>query len=139
MADRSRVLSLTLFAACALLVVFAAASLFGDDASDAAGTAAVADEGSDEPAAPKDCYGALRYFSGDRDNARYIVWRESRNDPTAQNPRSSAAGCFQLTARHAWRFVEVGCSWSRRYEPVCNAKAADHLFREAGWDPWKLS
>ena len=84
----------------------------------------------------EDCYGALGYFSGDEEQARYVVWRESRNDPTAQNSRSTAAGCFQLIRQHAWRFESVGCSWAQRYEPVCNTRAADHLYRVAGWSPW---
>src|SRR5215471_1192073 len=33
--------------------------------------------------------------------AKSIVWRESRNQPAAQNSVSSAAGCFQLMAIHA--------------------------------------
>lgn len=84
-----------------------------------------------------DCYGALHHFPGDRATARQIIHRESRNNPRAQNPRSTAAGCFQLLRMHAWRFDAVGCSWAQRYQPVCNVKAAAHLYRAAGWSPWR--
>ncbi|MGI9577184.1 MAG: transglycosylase SLT domain-containing protein, partial [Microthrixaceae bacterium] len=130
----SRTVPLALFGGCLVLFVLTAASMLSDPEPPGSDPVAVAvpDE-TDQDQKIEDCYGALGYFSGDRENARYVIWRESRNDPSAQNPRSTAAGCFQLIERHAWRFDEVGCSWSRRYEPVCNTLAADHLFREAGW------
>lgn len=68
--------------------------------------------------------------------AHRIVYRESRGIATAQNRSSTAAGCFQLLQIHAWRFNAVGCSWAQRYDPVCNTKAALHLYREAGTRPW---
>ena len=86
-----------------------------------------------------DCYSAIdRYWPGDKARMRQIVWRESRNNPSAQNSRSSAAGCAQLLALHAHRFDAVGCSWARRYEAACNIKAAADLYRQAGWSPWNL-
>ena len=92
-----------------------------------------------EAARSTDCYGALGHFSGNHDDARRIIHRESRNNPAAQNSRSSAAGCFQLLKMHSWRFDAVGCSWAQRYDAVCNTKAADHLYRQAGWSPWRLT
>ena len=83
-----------------------------------------------------DCYSALHHFPGDHATARRIIHRESRNDPTAQNSRSSAAGCFQLLSIHAWRFDAVGCSWAQRYNASCNLRAAYHLYQAAGWSPW---
>ena len=69
--------------------------------------------------------------------ARSIVWRESRNNPTAQNRRSSAAGCFQLLAVHSPRFRKLGLSWSHdRYNADANARVALDLYRTAGWSPW---
>jgi hypothetical protein len=91
------------------------------------------------PASSSDCYGALGHFSGDHGMARKVIHRESRNNPAAQNRSSSAAGCFQLLSMHAHRFDAVGCSWAQRYNAVCNVKAADHLYRAAGWSPWRLT
>jgi len=83
-----------------------------------------------------DCYSALSYFSGSHSTARRVIHRESRNNPAAQNTSSSAAGCWQLLAIHDWRYAAVGCSATQKYQAVCNTKAADHLYRAAGWSPW---
>ena len=87
---------------------------------------------------PTDCYSALRYFPGDKTKARRIIRRESRNQPTARNPHSSARGCWQLLAMHNWRYRAVGCSPAQWSDPRCNTLAAAHLYREAGWQPWAL-
>ena len=84
-----------------------------------------------------DCYSALHHFPGDHATARRIIHRESRNDPAARNPRSSARGCWQLLhSLHAHRYSAVGCSPTQWSDPVCNTKAAAHLYRQAGWTPW---
>ena len=101
--------------------------------------AVIAEGQAREAARSTDCYGALHHFSGNHSDARRIIHRESRNNPAAQNSRSSAAGCFQLLKMHSWRFDAVGCSWAQRYDAVCNTKAADHLYRQAGWSPWRLT
>gem|GEM_PF-5292867 len=86
---------------------------------------------------PTDCYGALHHFPGDRATARRIIHRESRNQPAAANPSSSARGCWQLIhSLHSWRYSAVGCSPSQWADPVCSTKAAAHLYRQAGWTPW---
>lgn len=86
-----------------------------------------------------DCYTAIdRHWPGDKARMRQIVWRESRNQPAAQNSSSSAAGCAQMLALHAHRFAAVGCSWAMRYDADCNIKAAAHLYRAAGWSPWNV-
>lgn len=74
--------------------------------------------------------------SGSRQWAHNVVDRESGGDATAQNPRSSAAGCFQLLRMHSWRFDATGTSWAQRYDPVANTLAALHLYNEAGTRPW---
>jgi hypothetical protein len=68
--------------------------------------------------------------------AHRIVNRESHGIATAQNRRSSAAGCWQLLSMHAWRFKATGSSWAQRYEAVANTLAALHLYRAAGASPW---
>jgi hypothetical protein len=75
--------------------------------------------------------------AGSRNWAHNIVNRESGGDPSAQNPSSSAAGCFQLLRTHAWRFNATGSSWAQRYDAVANTKAALHLYNEAGTRPWR--
>jgi len=70
--------------------------------------------------------------------ARSIMWRESNHIPTARN-RSGASGCWQLMLPlHANRFRAVGCDPARWADPLCNNRAAFHLFQEAGRAPWKL-
>ena len=88
-----------------------------------------------------DCYSALdrHWPASSRQWARSIVWRESRNQPTAANPRSTARGCGQLLlSLHGWRFTAVGCSPAEWADPDCNVKAMLHLYREAGTSPWSL-
>jgi len=88
---------------------------------------------------PADCYSAVdRYWPVEhRAWFRGVVWRESRNDPAAANPRSSARGCAQLLmSLHSWRFGAVGCSPSAWADASCNVRAALHLFRDAGRSPW---
>lgn len=93
------------------------------------------------PSPSVDCYQAIdrHWPASGRAKARQIVWRESRNIPTARNPRSSAKGCAQLLmSYHSWRYTAVGCSPSQWANPDCNIKAALHLYREAGWRPWAV-
>lgn len=88
----------------------------------------------------RDCNEAIdRHFSGNKEKMKRVVWKESTNNPRAQNARSSAAGCSQMLKIHAHRFNAVGCSWAQRYNADCNIKAADHLYREQGWRPWALT
>jgi hypothetical protein len=84
-----------------------------------------------------DCYQALdrHWPASSRQWARGIVARESGGDPRAQNPRSSAAGCFQLLSIHAHR---VPGGWGNRYDADANTLAALDLYREAGTSPWAL-
>lgn len=70
--------------------------------------------------------------------AERIMWRESNHQPTAYN-RSGASGCWQMMLPlHSRRFTAVGCSPSQWADPLCNNRAALHLFREAGRSPWNL-
>jgi len=89
---------------------------------------------------PTDCYSAIdQVFPASAQSwAKSIVTRESRNTPTAQNARSTAAGCFQLLAMHNFRYYEVGCTPYDKYDALCNTKAAYHLYQQAGTSPWSL-
>lgn len=86
-----------------------------------------------------DCNQAIdKYFPAEsREWFKGIVWRESKNQPGAQNSGSSAAGCAQLLKIHAWRFDATGSSWADRYNADANIKAAAHLYRDVGRSPWK--
>lgn len=91
---------------------------------------------------PTDCYSAMEQVWPSHlwSWGRTVIHRESRNIPTAQNPSSSAAGCWQMLQMHAHRFDAVGCSWAQRYDALCNSKAAWHLYQAAGGpSPWRLT
>jgi hypothetical protein len=89
---------------------------------------------------PQGCVDAMRRVWPESEWrwAEGIMWRESRHTPTAYNP-SGASGCWQMMMPlHANRFRAVGCAPSAWADPLCNSKAALHLFREAGRSPWNL-
>ena len=88
---------------------------------------------------PIGCHDAVDFYwpTDSRAWAHRIVQRESGGDPAEQNPRSSAAGCFQLMRVHAWRFDATGSSWAARYDARANTVAALHLYREQGSRPWR--
>lgn len=91
--------------------------------------------------ASKDCYTAISKHWPANLHAwgRSIVWRESRNTPSAANRSSTARGCWQmLMSLHAKRFYAVGCTPAQWANPDCNSKAAYHLYKAAGKSPWKL-
>lgn len=89
----------------------------------------------------RDCYQAVgKHWPASLQGwARGIVWRESRNTPTAANPRSSARGCFQMLLRYSAPFyAKVGCSNAMWASPDCNAKAAYQMYKVAGKNPWRI-
>lgn len=74
--------------------------------------------------------------------ARAIVQRESRGDPSAHNP-SGATGLFQVMTP-----LHCGKMGTPRATPACvaylenptnNAKVARALYMAAGWSPWAAS
>jgi len=74
-----------------------------------------------------------------RTTAHIIVERESRGIAWADNPTSSAAGCFQLLALHDDRYNDTpGCTVGDKYDAWCNTAAALSLYRDMGWTPWAL-
>ena len=89
----------------------------------------------------RDCYQAIakHWPAGLQPWARKIVWRESRNIPSAANPRSSARGCFQMLLRYSNPFYKkVGCNNYMWANPDCNAKAAYQMYKVAGKSPWRV-
>lgn len=89
-----------------------------------------------------DCYEAIdKHWPQESQGwADGVMWRESRNNPSAANTSSSARGCFQLLlSYHSWRYRAVGCSSGQWMDPDCNVKAAVHLYLEQGTTPWRLT
>lgn len=69
---------------------------------------------------------------------RYIVNRESRYQPWAKNPRSSASGLTQQLDIHAWRYERRGWDWNTdRFDAFKNLAIARDLYDAAGFSPWR--
>ncbi|MFZ4431566.1 MAG: transglycosylase SLT domain-containing protein [Microthrixaceae bacterium] len=92
------------------------------------------------PPPARDCNEAIdQHWPGDKAWAKRIVWRESRNTPTARNA-SGASGCFQLMLPlHSRLFTAAGFSPSQWSDPVVNTKVAWSLYRSSGTSPWVLT
>jgi hypothetical protein len=91
---------------------------------------------------PTDCYSAMEQVWPSHlwSWGRTVIHRESRNNPSAQNPSSSAAGCWQMLKMHDHRYYSVGCTPADKYDALCNTKAAWHLYQAAGGpSPWSLT
>lgn len=89
-----------------------------------------------------DCYVEMREVFPPHawDRMAAIIHRESRGNPAAQNPTSTAAGCTQLLRLHSPRFSKLGYSWERdRYNAAANIRVAYDLWLAAGWSPWRLT
>ena len=90
---------------------------------------------------PRDCYAAMEQVFPPHawSWGRSIIHRESRNNPSAANPSSTARGCWQLlSSLHAGRYTAVGCHVSQWSDALCNTKAAYELYKVAGTSPWRL-
>ncbi len=101
---------------------------------------AIAATGCVPPPAPTTCPDAVRLAfrgTGVAERMVRISWRESRWNPTARNPRSSARGCLQiLTATHAKRIRRLGFTVRQMTEAGPNAAVARSLYDDAGLSPW---
>jgi len=66
-----------------------------------------------------------------------IAWCESRFDPQAKNPRSSASGIFQQLARY-WpaRAQAAGYPGGSIWQPRVNAMVSAHLAATSGLQHW---
>lgn len=82
----------------------------------------------------------IRVLMPDGDRAVAIARRESGLRCDADNPRSSAAGLFQLMKIHEPRAERLGVTWGE-VESSClaNIVVAHDLWAEQGWRPWRLS
>ncbi len=66
-----------------------------------------------------------------------VAWRESRFDPYANNPSSSAAGLFQWTAS-SWSVYSsrYGFGGASVYDAYANTAVAANAVADGGWGPW---
>lgn len=76
-----------------------------------------------------------------------IIYRESRCNPKAHNPRypDDSYGLMQLNMRahRSWVGPMVGWDFTRLFDPTANLKVARVLYNKAasaygcGWQPWR--
>lgn len=79
-----------------------------------------------------------KYFKAqDVPTAMRIMQCESRGDPNAKNPHSSASGLFQHLARY-WpeRSAKAGWAGADIFDPEANIAVAAWLKSVAGWRSW---
>ncbi len=70
-------------------------------------------------------------FGSDSGCALRIAWRESRFDPYARNPHSSASGIFQMT-RVWWD----GVYHFNPFSAYLNVLYAHRIVQRYGWSAW---
>ncbi len=85
---------------------------------------------------------SLHFPAEQVDRALCIMNYESRGNPNANNPRSSAAGLFQFL-RGTWNGVPTSISGGSYdsgavYNPEANVAAAAWLWERSGWGPWSV-
>lgn len=74
------------------------------------------------------CWSPLigQWSDWDAGTALAIIWRESHGNPWAKNPRSSAAGLFQILG-------------STPGDAAGNVALAHAMWSQRGWSPWRAS
>lgn len=76
-----------------------------------------------------------RHFPADEvDTAICIIRHESAGDPSADNPRSSATGLFQILAG-TWG-EHYGVNETQFHDPDLNVRLARDIWDDAGWLAW---
>jgi len=63
-----------------------------------------------------------------------VIRNESGGDPGAENPRSSAAGLFQILSS-LWS-DHYGVSYDRLLDPEVNTRVARSIWDKSGWLAW---
>jgi hypothetical protein len=66
--------------------------------------------------------GLIGQYNWNTTTAFNIMWCESRGNPNAKNPRSTATGLFQIL--------------NGPYDPAANVKLAYEMYSKRGWQPW---
>jgi hypothetical protein len=64
------------------------------------------------------------------------MWCESKGDPTARNPDSSASGLWQFLDS-TWRDTTGRTDRAYQAPPEAQTAAAAKLRRAAGWSQWQ--
>jgi hypothetical protein len=74
-------------------------------------------------AAMEACWAPLvNQYSWNKQQAFNIIWCESRGNPNAKNPRSTATGLFQIL--------------NGPFDPEANVRLAFQMYSKRGWQPW---
>ena len=68
------------------------------------------------------------------DTAMCIIRHESRGDPEADNPRSTARGLFQVLGS-LWA-PHYGVTRVELYDPATNTRIARDIWEDYGWWAW---
>lgn len=74
------------------------------------------------------------YFPGEVERALRVMHCESRGDPNAKNPSSSARGLFQIMAS-IWA-PHFGVTYDALYDPDTNVRLAAQIRDIQGWSAW---
>ena len=70
------------------------------------------------------------------DTALCIIDKESRGNPSAKNPRSTARGLFQILAS-LWA-PHFGVTYNALYNPELNIRLAYKVYLLQGWRAWTV-
>lgn len=76
----------------------------------------------------------LHFPPDEVDTALCIIQHESRGDPDADNPRSTARGLFQILGS-LWA-PHYGVARTELYDPALNARLASDIWEKYGWWAW---
>jgi hypothetical protein len=84
---------------------------------------------------------ASYFVDSDVDLALSVMWCESKGDPNAANPRSSARGLFQNMEKYWFeRSAAAGWAGASIFDPEANtAVAAWLVYQGGGWSHWNAS
>jgi hypothetical protein len=121
----------------ALAMLVTVASVDGAGVTPAAATATPALEEAPEAAPEPDVVPARDWIDNVMD---CLSWAESRNVPTAVNPRSGASGLFQFLLS-TWMTTPQGRAGYSRFDPVASREATRWMInagRGREWSTWYL-
>lgn len=77
---------------------------------------------------------AAQFPESEVDTALCLIRHESGGNPSADNPRSSARGLFQVLGS-IWA-PHYGVSSAALYDPVINTRIAHRIWEKQGWRAW---
>lgn len=77
---------------------------------------------------------AAHFPEDEVETALCIIEHESKGDPDAENPRSSATGLFQILGS-LWGPI-YGVTEEHLLDPALNVRIASHIWEQSGWRAW---